>query len=183
MLEYATRKEKDHCKKSEEKENDQHKEQDEGKPLGVGRRQDTTPPEVPAQERHVHLGETETHEMVDWEHIFHKHLEETREMEKARMEQIEKAEKKEQSWQLLRECRNYLRENENHWQFLNNEKPKMKKKQEEKNRRLELSRIQKKETLKKIKQKKIEECWNMLPEHKKRKIIEVEEREKRLDLK
>ena len=110
-------------------------------PLEVGRRLDTTPPEVPVQSKHTTYGEEKTHELVDWEEIFLNHLEETRKLEKERQEKKERAEKKEQSWLLLRECRQFLRENEKTWKFLENEKPKMKKKQEDKNRRLELAKI------------------------------------------
>ena len=143
---------------------------------------DTTPPEVPATRRHVQQGEATNCEMIDWEPVFKKHLEETRELERCRKEKIERAEKKEQSWLLLRECKEFLRDNEKTWHFLDNEKPKMKKKQEEKNRRLELSKIQKAETLKKIKEQKISENWKQLSSKEKKEFMEGEERSRRLDL-
>ena len=104
-------------------------------------------------ERHAQYGQEEHHELVDWEEIFHKHLEETRQIEQRRQEQMEKAEKKEKSWQLLRECTSFLRENEKNWKF-DSEKPKLKKKLEERNRKLSLAKTQKEYTLKKIRQKK-----------------------------
>ena len=64
----------------------------------------------------------------------------------------------------MRECTDFLKENEKSWKFINNEKPKLKKKVEEKNRRIELARIQKEDTIKKIKQMKIQELWKKLPE-------------------
>ena len=112
------------------------------------------------RERHTVGGEEksrESIELVDWEDIFKKHLEETRKIEKEREEKIDTAEKKTKSWLLLRECTRFLRENEKKWQFLNNQMPKMKRKEEEKTRRLELAKIQKEETLKKVKQMKIQE--------------------------
>ena len=154
-------------------------EQKEDKPLEVGSSVDTTPPEVPVmskESRHVQF------EIINWEEIFHKHLEENREIERARQEKIEKKEKKEQSWQLLRECRNFLRENEKTWKFIENEKPKLKKKAEEKNKRLTLAKIQKEETMKRIKQTKISSAWKKLPEIEKKRFLEEEEKTKRLDL-
>ena len=164
-------------------EESKEKEQEWGKPLEVGSSVDTTPPEVPATERHAQQGEEVTNcEMIDWESVFQKHLEETRELERCRKEKIERAEKKEQSWLLLRECKEFLRDNEKTWHFLDNEKPKMKKKQEEKNRRLELSKIQKAETLKRIQEQKISENWKQLSSKEKKEFMEGEERSRRLDL-
>ena len=109
-------------------------------------------------------------EMINWEEIFHKHLEETRKLERERQEKIEKAEQKEKSWELLRECTSFLKENEKSWKF-DRDMPKLKKKQEDKERKLTLARIQKEETLRKLKQKKITETWKKLPEHEKRNFL------------
>jgi hypothetical protein len=57
------------------------------------------------------------------------------------------ANKKEKSWELLRECTSFLKQNEKTW-MIDLEKPQLK-------RRLELARIQKEETLMKVKQQKI----------------------------
>ena len=65
----------------------------------------------------VHYGEAREAEMVDWEAIFSKHLEETRRMETERQEQIDKAYKKETNWEVLRECTSFLRENEKTWKI------------------------------------------------------------------
>ena len=40
-------------------------------------------------------------------------MEETRRLDKIREDQIEKTDKKEKSWELLRECTSFLKENEN----------------------------------------------------------------------
>ena len=81
----------------------------------------------PAEERLV--------EMVNWEEIFHKHIEETRTLERERQEQVEKAQKNEKRWEMLRECTAFLKENEKSWKFESN-KPQLKKKKEDKTRRL-----------------------------------------------
>ena len=79
-------------------------------------------------------GEERDAEVVDWEEKFKEHLEETRKLERDRQEKIEQAEKKENSWALLRECTSFLRENEKNWKF-DTDRPKLKKKQEEKERK------------------------------------------------
>ena len=60
--------------------------------------------------------------------------------------------------------------------------PKLKRKQENKNRKLELARRQKEETLTRIKQKKFNETWKLIPEHERRKILAEEEKIRRFEL-
>ena len=55
-------------------------------------------------------------------------------------------------------------------------------KQENKKRKLELARIQKEETLTRLRQKKISETWNLLPETARRKSLAEEEKRRRLEL-
>ena len=62
-------------------------------------------------------------------------------MDKIREEQIEKADKKEKSWELLRECTAFLKENEKSW-VMETGGHKLNQKIENKNRRLELARRQ-----------------------------------------
>jgi hypothetical protein len=138
--------------------------------------------ETPPQEPHgVHLGEAIETELVDWESIFTQHLEETRRLEKEKQEKIELANKKEKSWEMLRECTSFLKQNEKTWK-IDLEKPHLKKKQEDKQRRLELARIQKEETLMKVKQQKITSTWKLLPEHEKKKFLLEEETRRRMEL-
>ena len=59
----------------------------------------------------IFYGETETVELIDWEEIFKQHQEETARLEKERQERIEGAEKQEKSWELLRECIGYIKDN------------------------------------------------------------------------
>ena len=51
----------------------------------------------------------------DWEEKFRKHMEETKRLEREAEELKERKEKKESSWQLLKECTRYLKENEPKW--------------------------------------------------------------------
>ena len=91
-------------------------------------------------------------------------------MNREREENIERASKKEKSWELLRECTKFIKENEKTW-ILDPGAPKQKTKQENKKRKLELARIQKEETLTRLRQKKISETWNLLPETARRKLL------------
>ena len=129
----------------------------------------------------IYYGEETEQELVNWEEIFYKHLEETRLLEKKREEQIEKKEKKEKSWALLRECKDFLRENDKKWK-LETELPMMKRKVEEKNKRLALVKVQKEETLRRLRQEKLNEKWKMIPEFEKKKFLFEEERHRRMEL-
>ena len=104
-------------------------------------------------------------------------MEETKKLEREAEELKERKEKKESSWQLLKECTRYLKENEPKWKT---EEEKYCK--EAKNTRLKRAAQQKKETLKSLQQKKITESWKRLPEHERRKLEENETRKRRLEL-
>ena len=56
-------------------------------------------------------------------------------MEKEREARIEKKEKQEKSWELLRVCMAYLKENEKSWKIEEEERMTPKKRKEEKNRK------------------------------------------------
>ena len=68
-------------------------------------------PEEAAEEIFYGRAEAETKELVDWEEKFRKHQLETIELEKEREARIEESEKKEKSWEMLRVCTSYLKEN------------------------------------------------------------------------
>ena len=87
----------------------------------------------------------------------------------------------EKSWELLRECTSFLRENEKKW-LLDGDTAKQKTKAENKKRRLEIAKIQKEETLQRLRQKKIKETWNKLPECEKRNLIKQEEKKRLMEL-
>ena len=129
----------------------------------------------------IYYGEEEEVELINWEEEFKKHLEETKRMNSEREEKIERAAKMEKSWELLRECSNFLRDNEKKW-LIDGETTKQKTKAENKARRLELARIQKEETAQKLRQKRINETWNRLPECEKRHLMKQEEKRRLLEL-
>ena len=126
----------------------------------------------PAQQEHEQEQETDSYgqeaaegELVDWATIFKAHMEETRRMNREREEKIEKAQKKEKSWELLRECTNYLKENEKAWKQEQNKYCK-----EAKSTRLRRAENKRKETLTKIRQQKIQETLKKLPEMEKKRL-------------
>ena len=116
-------------------------------------------------------------ELIDWEEKFKSHIEETKRLEKETEDRIERSEKREQSWQLLRECTRFLRENEKGWKEENERNCKV-----AKNTRLRKAEKQKLETLKNLQQKKITESWKRLPEHERRRLEKEETRRRKLEL-
>ena len=90
---------------------------------------------------------------------------------------IERAEKKETCWQILRECKRYLEENDKNWKTEDDKNCK-----EAKNIRLKRSEKQKADTLNRLTQKKITEKWNRLLAHEKRHLEQEETRRRRLEL-
>ena len=116
--------------------------------------------------------------MIDWESAFKKHLEETREIEKAREKKIEEKEKKEKSWQLLRECLAFLKEKDKSWKVEADERLTERKRKEALNRRNQLKeRREKEEEL----QQKIMATWTKLPEHEQRNLIKQEEKRRHIE--
>ena len=65
---------------------------------------------------------------------------------------------------MLRECTAFLKENEKRWKF-ETDKSRLKKKQEDKSRRPTLSKMQKEDTLRKLKQQRISYTWKKHPGH------------------
>ena len=61
-------------------------------------------PKAPDSQEAIYYGENEEVELTNWEEMFKNHVEETKMLEKVREEKIEKADKKEKSWELLRVC-------------------------------------------------------------------------------
>ena len=122
--------------------------------------QDSTQAPKPTK---VHLGPEEKIELEDWEEKFREHIEQTKKMEKEAEERIERKLKKESSWQLLRECTTFLKENEKGWKIEDQKNCK-----EAKKTRLKRAEQQKKETLSTLQQKKITESWSRLPGHEQR---------------
>ena len=90
-------------------------------------------------------------------------------MNKERVEKIERAQRKEKSWELLRESTRYLKQNEQSLKIENEKNCK-----ESKNARLKRAEQQRVETVTKIRQKKLTESWNRLPEEGKKKLKRIE---------
>ena len=87
-------------------------------------------------------------------------------MEREKDSLIETAQKKENSWELLRECTRYLKENEKNWKLEGDKNSKT-----AKNTRLKQAEVQKAATLARLTQKKITETWRKLPDHERRHLL------------
>ena len=130
----------------------------------------------------VYYGDTETVELIDWEETFRQHLEETARMEKERQKRIEGAEKQEKSWELLRECVGYIKENEKAWKREEEEKLTERQKKEQKNKLKQAEKKQKEKETDKQMQQKITESWKRIPEHERRHLLKEEEKRRRMEL-
>ena len=113
----------------------------------------------------IYYGETQDIETVNWEEVFKKHLEETARINKEREEKIERAQKQEKSWELLKECIGFLKENEKAWKIEEDERLTERQKKEKKNQLKQLEKQKREEQSKKETQRKITETWQKLPEH------------------
>ena len=100
-------------------------------------------------------------------------------MNKEREAQIEKKEKKEKSWELLRTCMKYLKENEKHWKIEAEDRLTERQKKEQRNR--EKQQAEKADKAKKT-QQKITQTWKRIPEHEQRHMLKEEETRRRFEL-
>ena len=103
-------------------------------------------------------------EILDWDALIYKHRESIRKEERERKEKQEKAEKKKASWELLRMCRDFIKENERSWK---NDQKKRDLESESKNqkvKRVEKVAEKKKIIREKTLQKRLLENWLILPE-------------------
>ena len=90
-----------------------------------------------------------------------------------------KGEKRCESWELMRVCRDYLRENGKIWKI----NSKVRIEEEKLKERLNRAEKKKREWNEKRLEKKLMETWQQLPEREKRKQRDIEERKRRLRLK
>ena len=120
-----------------------------------------------------HGQEQQEAETVDWEEIFKVHVAETRRLEREAAARIERSQKSEKSWELLRLCKEYLKENEQTWKQEGENNIK-----NAKRRKLKLAEKQKQATLTRICQAKITETWGRLPKDQ-QKILQAEEATRR----
>ena len=138
--------------------------------------------EEPEKLEGVYYGETEEVEMTDWEELFRKHREETVRLEKEQEERIARAEKQEESWQLLRECIGYIKENEKAWKREVEDGLTERQKKEKKNKlKQEERKKQESDSVKQI-QRKITSTWKLIPEHEQRQLMKEEETRRRMEL-
>ena len=80
---------------------------------------------------------------------------------------------------MLRVCMAYLKENKKSWKIEEEERMTLKKRKEEKNRKMvELKNNKEEKDL----QKRITETWKRIPEHEKRHLVKLEEKRKRFEL-
>ena len=74
--------------------------------------------------------EFEIEEKRDWDKILKDHIEELEKETKEREERIQSKEMKEKSWQLYKECKKFLEENDKNWEKLRNEREKEEKRRQ-----------------------------------------------------
>ena len=118
-------------------------------------------------------------EWINWEEKIEEHRRRIENEEREDGERKRRAEKKSESWELMRLCRDYLRDNGKTWKA--NTKDRIE--EEKLKERLNRAEIKKKEWNEKRLQKKLMETWQQLPEREKIKYRDIEERKRRLELK
>ena len=72
----------------------------------------TPPGKIPE----VYYGQEQEVELVNLEEMFKAHVAETTRLQQESETRIEKAQKSEKSWELLKECTRYLNENDKSWE-------------------------------------------------------------------
>ena len=125
-------------------------------------------------------GETITEfeiETRDWEKVLKEDEDRIEKETLMRKKQLEKKEIKEKSWQLYRECKRFLEENDENWQ---------KEKEKRDMERLQTSRIKQEKLRNKIKERKlekdIEEGLRKIPPNLRKEMQETDERENRIEI-
>ena len=134
----------------------------------------------------IYEGETivdfEIEEKRDWDKVVKEHTERLEKEAKEREEKIKHNEIKEKSWQLYKECKKFLEDNEKNWEKLKVEREK----EEQRKHRLHIARKQQEESRKRIKEKKLKEdiAENLkkLPEVKRNEILQEEKRLRNLEI-
>jgi hypothetical protein len=125
-------------------------------------------------------------EIVDWERIFCEQRRIIEEEERLRREKIERAKTLERSWELLRMCKSYLRENRD-WKVIKKNKLIEKRKEEERKEQKSKADEKKRDIHEKENQKgvqmKITESLKRLPENERELFMREEGQRKRVELK
>ena len=122
-------------------------------------------------------------EILDWDALISKHRERIRKEERDRKEKQENAEKKKASWELLRMCRDYIKENGRSWKTDQRKRDFENNSQNQKMKRLEKVAEKKEKIREKALQKRLLENWLILPEKEKNKYRDDEEKMQRMELK
>ena len=122
-----------------------------------------------------------------WDARLKEREEEIRREEDVRQERIKKSKRLEQSWELLRLCREIMAEEGHNWKISKERREKEREQKRTRDERLERANKQKEETLKKLetreRQSKITETLGKLPENR-RILVERElDKERRVNLK
>ena len=145
----------------------------------------TDQPTERSTERHRYeeFVEQDPWELIDWERKMQQQRDEMREEEKDREERKERASNLEKSWELMRMCTQYIRENNKNWK---DEGTQNRKRQEDLERKEErLTKIA--ERRGKIKataiQRKITETILKIPETDRRTLQQEEEKKRKIELK
>ena len=119
---------------------------------------------------------------VDWDRVITEHKERLETEARERKEQLEKKSKKEKHWELYRECKQYLENNDKNWQNRRIERELERKKLE----RLQEAEEKKEKIKERVKKRKleteIEAGLKLLPEKEREKIELEEKKQMRLDL-
>ena len=120
---------------------------------------------------------------TDWEKHLKEHYERLEEETNKRLKQLEKQKMKQKSWELYRECKNYLENNDPNWKQKKEERELEMKKKE----RLSVANEKQEKLRNKIKERKlqeeIEKGLKQLPANEQNKISEEEKRKERLEIK
>ena len=127
--------------------------------------------------------EIEITSIEDWNEKIRQHKETLEKETKEREDKIRKKESKEQSWHLYNHCKNFLEENEQHWEARRNERNVEMRKKE----RLHEAKLKQEIIKENVKERnldrKLEEKKKELPKSAREKIENEEKRKRRLDLK
>ena len=138
--------------------------------------------ETTQQERHTAYGDTEEVELVNWEEAFTQHIEETKRLNKEKEELLEKKNKKQKSWEMLRTCVEYIKENEKKWKVEEDDRLTVRQRTERLNKKNQLERQFKEKAMERETKEKITTIWKRLPAHERIHVMRQEEKRQRLEL-
>ena len=139
-------------------------------------------PTTPVSPQEYFLNGEKVEFMQNWEERIHQHREEIDKENKEREKRVEEKEKKEKSWELLRQCRDYLKENEKNWKIEMTERERKRIQEEERERRLARAEAKKGDAQRKLIQTKMTDSLRKLPQMERERILQENERTRRFEL-